>query len=97
MKFVRRSQDRKRERESTILSNVSAGLKESIGYSILLRMGWNTTEGLGKNRDGRTSISGLVHQSKRGKKCPYEIDYKKADEEYNELLKETANRTESRG
>ncbi|KAI5160899.1 hypothetical protein NEAUS03_1392 [Nematocida ausubeli] len=91
MKFIRRSQERKREREGLLLANVSTSLKKSIGYTILLNMGWNTDEGLGKNKDGRTTINGLVQQKKRVKgRSPYQMDYKAAEEEYNALLKEKA-------
>ncbi|KAI5126806.1 hypothetical protein NEPAR06_1370 [Nematocida parisii] len=91
MQFVRRSQEKKRERESMLLNNVSTSLKKSIGYSILLNMGWNTNEGLGKNKDGRTTIDGLVQQKKRIKRaCPYQMDYRASEEEYNRLLKEKA-------
>ncbi|KAI5190087.1 hypothetical protein NEMIN01_0872 [Nematocida minor] len=91
MKFVRRSQERKREQQNTIIDNISAGLKETIGYAILLRMGWNTTEGLGKNKDGRTNLNGLMQQQRAVKKpCPYRINYEAAEAEYNSLLKEKA-------
>lgn len=92
MKFVRRSQERKREQTATILDNISSSMKNTIGYSILLRMGWNTEEGLGKNRDGRTTLTGLVEQKKRIKKCPYGMNYKAAEEEYDNLLKEKRKR-----
>lgn len=93
MKFVRRSQERKREQTAAIIDNISSSMKKTIGYSILLRMGWNTEEGLGKNKDGRTTLTGLVDQKKRTKKkCPYGMDYKKAEEEYNKLLREKSQR-----
>lgn len=88
MRYVRRSQERKRERESTIKDNISAGLKESIGYEILLRMGWSTNTGLGKNKDGKISLSRILPQQKRLKQeSPQEIDYEAAEREYNAILK----------
>ncbi|KAH9386178.1 uncharacterized protein NEMAJ01_1074 [Nematocida major] len=87
MKFVRRSQEKKRAREKMLASNISATLKSSIGYLILLRMGWCTDGGLGKNKDGKVSISGLIKTKRRGK-CPYQLNQKDAEEEYKALLKE---------
>ncbi|OAG29423.1 hypothetical protein NEDG_00556 [Nematocida displodere] len=88
MRFVRRSQERKRDRETTVKDNISSGLKESIGYEILLRMGWSKDTGLGRNRDGRVSITGLIQTGKRPKVAGHELDYDKAVSEYNHLLKE---------
>lgn len=88
MRFVRRSQERKRERESAIKDNISTGLKESIGYEILLRMGWTIDAGLGRNKDGKTSLGGLLHKTKRIKQESIpEMDYDAAEKEYNSILK----------
>ncbi|KAI5180361.1 hypothetical protein NEOKW01_0665 [Nematocida sp. AWRm80] len=92
MRFVRRSQERKRERETAIKDNISSGLRSSIGYKILLRMGWETDSGLGLKKDGRVSLTGLIQSTKRLKtqKPTQEIDYLQVESEYNTLLKESS-------
>ena len=85
MKFIRRSQEKKRERERALNNNISAVLKESIGYKILLRMGWLSGSGLGKNGDGRVTLDSLIKRRK-----VYQgnvIDYETAEAEYNKILK----------
>lgn len=87
MKFIRRSQERKKTREKLIHMNISSGLKESIGYNILLRMGWNSSSGLGKNMNGRVSLSTLLTNTKKRKTHPEELTHIAAEEEYNSIAK----------
>ncbi|KAI5184363.1 hypothetical protein NEHOM01_0108 [Nematocida homosporus] len=94
MRFVRRSQEKKRAREMAIKDNISTGLKESIGYQILLRMGWNINTGLGRNQDGKVSLDTLIQQTKRKQATPPlvpELNYDLAELEYNQILR-TRNR-----
>ncbi|KAI5171334.1 hypothetical protein NEFER03_0693 [Nematocida sp. LUAm3] len=87
MKYIRRSQERKRIRNARITMNISSGLKESIGYNILLRMGWNSCSGLGKNMNGRVSLNNLLATKKRKVQ---ELTHAAAEEEYNSIAKATS-------
>lgn len=90
LKFIRRSQQKKLERESTIKETVSHKLKKSIGYQILLNMGWIEEKGLGKNKDGKTTIKGLIHHTKKQKPQAAGAPRQEIDnimQEYDELLK----------
>ena len=87
MRFVRRSQERKREKERHVQDNISAGLKESIGYEILIRMGWQTDGGLGRNKDGRVSISEMLKPTKRVKHGGDELKSAETPQESAQILR----------
>ncbi|KAI5188641.1 hypothetical protein NECID01_0254 [Nematocida sp. AWRm77] len=86
MRFVRRSQEKKREKERSVQDNISAGLKESIGYEILIRMGWQNNTGLGRNKEGRVSISEMLRPAKRSKHGRGESQYAQMSQEYDRIL-----------
>jgi len=89
MKFVRRGREKRKEREAAVKNSISSELKESIGYKILLNMGWERDTGLGKDKNGRTSISEMVQRG--GKHAADKAEkHEKLEEEYNSILKKQA-------
>lgn len=81
LKYIRRSVAKKKEREKSIKESIGGKLRGSIGYSILLEMGWREEFGLGVRGDGKVTIEGLIGRGAKGGKAAEEEGGQRRGEE----------------